>query len=1419
MTASEDINNGLGGGYIYQWNLSILISLSYLFFPVEPLVDASLLNGLTNEFLGDIQSIHLEGREKDDDGDNGDGNDKGQFVYEDINILAKNRSIFIQVKKRKPGNPWTLGDPTLLKAFFNFYKNHALDIDEPLAKFVFISDRDFNEDLHNLKCALENFDPDKTIIKQFLSNFIRFYKKREENVCFEEVRFYRLLKNVYLIPSFSSNDRLEADINTILLKKRLEPNEVKNAQAALFKEFSDKSTLKQGFSIDENYICEIVPQLQPNLRNYIKTSQRRNFINAIEPLFGNVEFGYFIQDPNSVINKVDLLLRNSPVCLNETEAFILLISALLIFIEDKEQASFDLFSDFFMKAFSFSPEEYKIKTFETIFKEVASDIKNVVRFNPYDGFPEGETRIRNELVRSELIAVILYWARLIALDKQVDPSMPDFIRDSNIEEHLNWWKQAYVRSVEKDKRGYIVISFRFPKENLEDYKRIIANPLIKKIERLRKAYESLLEEAGLQIKGVVAKTENSSEDFAPSIPLEDWRVLKENVESEEALIEKDGLSRDIIYKQHLREIRAKDEIDQAENFASSGNNLRAAQGYEAAANIISESSEWVQTALYQSKSAEAYSKVEEINLAITNYLSAAESWLKGVTFLVEAKKCLEDATRLIEKINNNKTDFQIKCFFIEVKISFAEGCDEKCEKILKEIFRLLTPLDLNTNYEIVKNYAILNSIYSLCWDKHDEAIYILKEALRNSSMPLVFKIELWTRLLVMYIKQGDNEKIDEIYQEASSEFPSSFNSIESIGLLTLQYAASLSRRGNIENAIISFEKALKNLEDAEAKSYILAFAYQLRRYMLVRNSGGSVYLPFEHEAKVIDAFKANRKENLGYENSLKAKLALCEGNLEESLRYSRLALVSYWEVGDWYGIEEVNNVTSNLYGNLDRVPEALYCAIKASDSKQAEKHCERIRNDISSRTMLFNIITNLLKKQPARNYELIAVKSLGELGDVIEPSLIESVLNYLLQALKREEKNYLDFSISRAVITSLRKLIIQFDEMGTRKIINNIMEYLKDRNPHRSEVNECLKLIRDFFTIRSCKVSSDLYPEILDFALEFNKIEILDSEINDIVLNLARTAPVSLRELLVKYANEQKNILDKLTYYVVLNEPIEEEELVKVLSGILKGLNYKPRTEGGMTIYGISFSNCQRISTFKEIIPVSFREILINELLNGIQNRYISFHDKGQAILTLSELPNDILAPQVKKIIEILFASIRGDYPSSKGMEWGSLEYVREYSLYMLGKLYILTENELQEKISNCLINWSRYKNPLVRQGVAEAFMVIDSNEKKLPSRLLLALMVLLNDQDVEVCVAACRAAGHILVTNLAFPFEEDFLEQLFSLAQDERSRQERISIVGTLRALKNKGGFGEKEDRISKLLNNFSDNDPSAEVRYYASQ
>lgn len=249
-----DTDFQLGGAYVYQWECATLFALNYLLD--SPLEFRREMHQLIDEFLGHVEAIHLEGETRDED----------DVDLEDINLLAADKKLCIQVKaKEAEGKWWCPSDPILGKALFHFYRKQSPDRDDQATRLVFLSNRGFNASLARLKRAIHAGAVDQSQDADHLFTQLQRYVNRNhpKELPPSKPRFLRLLGRLSLI------EFLPADSVAGLIQAKLQQLGVadwKQAFEHFYTTFSKLSVRKGGARIARQDLAASLQRFSEQLR-------------------------------------------------------------------------------------------------------------------------------------------------------------------------------------------------------------------------------------------------------------------------------------------------------------------------------------------------------------------------------------------------------------------------------------------------------------------------------------------------------------------------------------------------------------------------------------------------------------------------------------------------------------------------------------------------------------------------------------------------------------------------------------------------------------------------------------------------------------------------------------------------------------------------------------------------------------------------------------------------------------------------------------------------------------------------------------------------------------------------------------------------------------------------------------------------
>lgn len=232
----------LGGGYMYQWECAILIALNYFF---EPVRYNPILFDMVDNFLGQVDKIHLEGKDQESGID-----------LEDVTLVNQNRRILIQVKtKQAEGKRWTPTDPLLLEALCRFYDSRFLVEHPENSLFAFLTNRPFNPDLVKVKMAIKSGTLDRCPEVDKLRQHLARYLNKEKKAIIDSGRFRTMLARTSLI-EYLGVDEVKANVQAKL--QALSHQVWQPTYDSLFAHFAYQSTRRGGGTVTRNSVNEVL---------------------------------------------------------------------------------------------------------------------------------------------------------------------------------------------------------------------------------------------------------------------------------------------------------------------------------------------------------------------------------------------------------------------------------------------------------------------------------------------------------------------------------------------------------------------------------------------------------------------------------------------------------------------------------------------------------------------------------------------------------------------------------------------------------------------------------------------------------------------------------------------------------------------------------------------------------------------------------------------------------------------------------------------------------------------------------------------------------------------------------------------------------------------------------------------------------
>jgi len=1391
-----------GGGFTYQWECAILLALNYLMdSPSEYNLE---LHKVIDDFLGRVSAIRLEGKTLE-------GPDKERVELEDINLLTDEKAVCVQVKaKEAESGRWVPSDPLLCKALYRFYRNTALDQAEPSVWFVFLSNRPFNPALVELKKAISAGNVAQSEEGDHLFDQVQKYVSGEypEAPPLERMRFDQLLNRLALI-EFLSTDELEAVIKNHLGARGVEDWE--QGYQSFYTVFSKRSVVTGGSPVTLSDLYDIVGDFfAGRLLNYILAHPRRLVATYLLDQAEATPLPPYGVTSATVIKKIESIIGSGdPRILNGVEAFVLVVATCLPHLlrqYDEYDSNEWISVEQVHRLAEIMDRELSVPDgLRTTLGEVASEVSTVA--NALAGFEldddeYSDRQVRDARVRLRLLAALLHLGSRVNLDQAIDPTPHPGFDQQPWPERYQWWCQAYVCGVSLESQR-LQLHVRLPRERKDEYEPYLVQPLDEELAQLVDRYDSVFFPAGINLKHLPAEVVGGE---VPDIPADEWQLLKQEIETQQARKSRDRLQQDTVRTQRLRELLVKAEVDQAEQMATEGRHRDAAEAFARAAALLARAQQVAQARHYAVRSAEHYLEADDPVEAVEQYLLASEGWLYSAYTPGLATSQLERAHELAVELD--MPALQVRVLIAQAWAAFADLRDYDAESVMAQANDFIPQIvDASKRADLLRKLALQHATLAMVWEEWNTAREVLDAALATCPEGARDeRLDLLEGLLRLSTECGDWETADRVYQEAQ-EMLGIAEEPRRRGMLMMHYGASLARRGALQQAYEVYSEAIENLE-GNVDAYTLGLAYRNMQYMLLRN-GPALFTGFDqHEVRRIDLSKSTQAQNIGYAHELQASADLVAQKYRGALQHIRLALATYWREGAWSGIERAYKTLAAIHEATDKPDEALISSIRAGDQKMAQRYSEILR-DRGNAELLAEIVESLAADWPAACESKVAVKALGVLADVIPPTLLEQVFSYLMELLRGTAATEQHANLRRYAAEALRNLIPQLTVERTSAVVQVALDQFQQQQPW-TLTEELLRLLDECFTLTRCQVDSALYAPVVESMLSFEGDDHLRSRAERVAFYAARTAPADVRSKVVAYLREEAPRPDRLGALVLLEESIAEDQLESTLKRIVRAINPQPKvvTRGSAQTTSIDFSAIGpgMINNFNEVLPAPLYDLVIDGLLEAVINEHNPPVTRTGAIWALSDLPVEALVQRADEIVDYVLWGADGTLPRSSivdmqlesqtapfsafRMNVGNVDQVRQSCLHALGKLYAHVGEERKERISNAIITAGREESPTVRQGAAMALSQIVA-DKPLPSRLLLSMVVLLHDADPRPCSRACVATGRLISRGLADPFTEDLVERLLDHAENTREVDIRVGAAIGL-------GILAKSDRLA---------------------
>ncbi len=1393
---SEDMPDfQVGAGYIYQWECATLLAINYLFEPHDNYNPE--LHKTISDFLGNVESIHLEGKKYGK-----------QIDLEDINLVSGKKIILIGAKGKE--NEHTLWNPTdelFLKALYRFYKNGSFDKANENVRVVFLSNRGCNKALGVLQGDINKGVAATSVTAKRIFSSLKKYVSREYKVTeVDQERFLRMLEALSIIEFFSEKE-LEVINKNKLQAQGIDPEKYNDLYIAI----SKKSVEKGGCIIHSTDISNLVggffagrlidrvhPEIDKQISNYF---MRKADMISLPPLGTKC---------SSLLSKVETIIGKKADVINEIESFLIIVSLCVPFLlhhqgkYHNQNVSEEEFSEL-VDTLGNDPEisEVMRERLKELSREVLLVTNSIRGFN-FEDERYNSINIRSSSIRTRLLCALAHLSHFLNLDQYVHPNKPKGMTDNVA---IDWWRQAYVKSVSIE-NNRVRLHITLPVKQKEQYRAVLVEPLDEKIKKQLQEYSSNIREECLNLFHSPAEVTDAN--LLP-IPENEWVALKQKIETELAYERQENIHKDIIHSQHLRDLLVFAHIKQAELMLAEQRFQDAAIAFSQVAEILIKENHPVQAMQCYEKAAENDMHVGNHRLAIEQYIFAVTTCLKSSLNPVHIHRALEEARKLLPQVSD--LSLKVRFLLADAWVKFHEFDDKKSGELFDECKVLVSQeVDERKRAVLMDEWVLSNVVFKLVMEQWDSAVEILDLAYKSYSEVMINeRVKALLQLIQICTIKG-------IWTDADEFFVQALRYIDQIDDPTLKskiymyYGASQAQRGEVDCAHGLYSKGIQVLE-GQGDSYSLSIIYQDMGYSLSKN-GGWIYDGFEHnEMRRLDLFFRTQADNVGYLLQNKAQTALLEHKLREGLMNARAALVYYWDKGMWLGVDDIYKLSAKIFIESKNHVLALEHTIRSGDLEQAKKICELLILETNLEQMK-EIIGVIKSSWPTYYQKQVLVNILRELSDVIPEADKDDMFDLLLSFASAEpNNNRMAIEVQRCSFDALNNMVEPLSEKQLEECIALCLRQLNE--PLFWTVRENLiTLIERCFLRNDIRLTQDQYAASVIALLNIKGDNRIKNVAFRATVNIAHDAPDIIREKVM--VGRALCFLDR----VWLGIQPEKSEVQAEIKRVLEQINVVPKEtimDGKKQMqFHMGGITPAMLKNYVHILDQELFEEALNGLITVIKNPYNQMGARSSAIDTLLTFPVDLLRANKKKILDVLILGSEGRLPTSTMVDMeleslsnpfsnfringGTIDQTKRVSLLALGQMYSLASKKWKQKIEQILVAASRSGSSIVRHGVALALDKIEENE--IPQQLMMVLLVLLHDHDQLTCARTCGAAGRLLEHGFVNTFVEEIIERLIYLGQHSKSVEIRTGVaIGLSIICKNKKILGKHNEQVHQTL------------------
>ena len=920
------------------------------------------------------------------------------------------------------------------------------------------------------------------------------------------------------------------------------------------------------------------------------------------------------------------------------------------------------------------------------------------------------------------------------------------------------------------------VHFLLPAGRTEQYYPIIVAAISQELAELIDHYAYILFSADIFLR---YQHPTCEEGIVPPLPDEDWEQLRQWVTVRQARKAEDRLQQQMWQTQRLRDALLNADVNIAEALVESGDIPGAITLLSRVAAWFAHERDGYQAARYAQRAAQLAHQINDVSTAVDHVLLVAYVYFHDTLSPELAQRDIQHGVDLATEVGDPV--LLVRLSLAQAQIAFATLDDPHVREYLEEAQRYLTNI-INTEERALLAYriALLHARCAVVWEEWSTARHVLEEVLA-AHPPTAHDIcfDVLALLLAVLTEWHEAAAADRVYTVALALI--SDTDRRRLGLFHMHYATSLARRGELDTAYQTYQKAIHIL-DGVAEQYDLCILYQNMKSTLGRADNSFIQDLALYESTRIDLFHRTKGLNRGYRHEQKAAKSLVSAQPREVLRHLRLALYHYWADGAYFSLFGAYRLLSSLYSSHGYVVDALLAMIRTGETKRVKHLAEHITREADSQ-MVQTIITRLIEPSPAPHELPTVAHTLGILADVTPPPLLDSTLEYLIDLIRAPVQMMKQRFTRLESFHALANFVPQLNADQTNTIVNLALE-IGQESHHWTVMEALIDLLNNCFIETHCRVDPTNYARVLAFAMAQIPNSMDGTHVERLIVHMGRTAPTDVRAAIIEHIKSSRsNDIHKLIDLAFLAVPVAEETIAPTITRIMEAINREPQVtvQDGREVTQWSFGGVSPgvLLHLTPLVPTQLHSTLVDGLLRAIINEHNDLGLRSAAATTLSELPVEFVENRADEVADYLLLCLEEELVTASyvasalasqrnvfsnfTMNLGAIETVQRTCLRGLGKLYRHVNQNRQDRVCQQIVQAGRHSHPELRQGAVMALEGLEGHP--FPSRLLFTLVALLHDPDVQTCSWACAATAQLLERGMVSDYAEDLVERLCNLA------------------------------------------------------